>query len=43
MSPHKGGVDLHDRLIVALADTRKAPVVTFDDKAAKKLGMQLLR
>lgn len=39
----KGGVDLHDCLIVALAEQRKARVVTFDAKAAKKLGMELLR
>ena len=39
----KGGVDLHDCLIVALADARKARVLTFDAKAAKKLGMELLR
>jgi predicted nucleic-acid-binding protein len=38
-----GGVDLHDCLIVALADARKARVVTFDAKAAKRLGMELLR
>jgi predicted nucleic-acid-binding protein len=39
----KGGVDLHDCLIVALAEVRKLRVVTFDAKAAKKLGMELLR
>jgi predicted nucleic-acid-binding protein len=39
----QGGVDLHDCLIVALADTRKARVLTFDAKAAKRLGMELLR
>ena len=39
----KGGVDLHDCLIVGLAEQRKARVVTFDAKAAKKLGMELLR
>ena len=39
----KGSVDLHDCLIVALAETRKARVLTFDAKAAKKLGMDLLR
>ena len=39
----KGGVDLHDCLIVALAAERKARVVTFDAKAARKLGMDLLR
>lgn len=39
----KGGVDLHDCLIVALAEARKARVMTFDAKAAKKLGMELLR
>lgn len=39
----RGGVDLHDCLIVALAEGRKARVVTFDVQAAKKLGMELLR
>lgn len=39
----RGGVDLHDCLIVALAETRKARVLTFDAKAARKLGMELLR
>ncbi len=39
----RGGVDLHDCLIVSLAAQRKAQVVTFDAKAAKRLGMQLLR
>ena len=39
----RGGVDLHDCLIVGLAEQRKAGVVTFDAKAAKKLGMELLR
>ncbi|KNZ31750.1 MAG: hypothetical protein AD742_15470 [Methylibium sp. NZG] len=39
----KGGVDLHDCLIVGLAEQRKARVMTFDAKAAKKLGMELLR
>ena len=39
----QGGVDLDDRLIVSLAADRKAEVVTFDAKAAKRLGMQLLR
>lgn len=38
-----GDVDLHDCLIVSLAAERKAEVVTFDAKAAKRLGMQLLR
>jgi predicted nucleic-acid-binding protein len=38
-----GGVDLHDCLIVSLAEQRSARVVTFDAKAAKRLGMQLLR
>ena len=38
-----GDVDLHDCLIVSLADQRKARVVTFDAKAAKRLGMELLR
>jgi len=39
----KGGVDLHDCLIVALAAARKARVLTFDAKAAKRLGLELLR
>lgn len=38
-----GIVDLHDCLIVSLAEQRKARVVTFDAKAAKRLGMELLR
>ena len=39
----RGDVDLHDCLIVSLAAQRKAQVVTFDAKAAKRLGMQVLR
>ena len=39
----RGGVDLHDCLVVSLAAQRKAQVVTFDTKAAKRLGMQVLR
>ena len=39
----QGGVDLHDCLIVALASVRNARVLTFDAKAAKRLGMELLR
>ena len=39
----KGGADLHDCLIVSLAEQRKARVVTFDAKAAKRRGMELLR
>lgn len=39
----RGGVDLHDCLIVALANERKARVMTFDAKAARRLGMELLR
>ncbi|MDE2147773.1 MAG: type II toxin-antitoxin system VapC family toxin [Burkholderiales bacterium] len=39
----RGGVDLHDCLIVALAAQRQATVVSFDARAAKRLGMQLLR
>lgn len=39
----QGGVDLHDCLIVALAAARKARVLTFDAKAAKRLGMELQR
>ena len=38
-----GGVDLHDCLIVGLAEQRGARVATFDAKAAKRLGMELLR
>ena len=38
-----GGVDLRDCLIVGLAEQRGARVVTFDAKAAKRLGMELLR
>lgn len=38
-----GNVDLHDCLIVSLAEQRKARGVTFDAKAAKRLGMELLR
>jgi hypothetical protein len=34
---------LHDCLIVGLAAQRKARVVTFDAKAAKRLGAELLR
>ena len=37
-----GKVDLHDCLIVAGAEQRNARVVTFDAKAAKRLGMALL-
>jgi predicted nucleic-acid-binding protein len=39
----RGGVDLHDCPFVALAAQRQARVVTFDAKAAKKLGMEPLR
>jgi predicted nucleic-acid-binding protein len=39
----EGGVDFHDCLIVSLADLRRAQVVTFDSKAAKRLSMELLR
>ena len=38
-----GGVDLRDCLIVSLAEIRGARVVTSDAKAAKRLGMELLR
>ena len=38
-----GGVDLHDCLIVSLAAQRNAKVATFDAKAAKRLGMELLK
>lgn len=38
----QGDVDLHDCLIVSLAAQRKAAVLTFDRKASKRLGMQLL-
>jgi predicted nucleic-acid-binding protein len=37
-----GDVDLHDCLVVSLAEQRRARVVTFDAKAAKRLGMELL-
>jgi len=37
-----GDVDLHDTLIVSLAQQRSARVVTFDVKAARRLGMELL-
>ncbi len=40
---NQGGVDLHDCLIVSLAAQRKAKVVSLDAKAAKRLGMELLR
>lgn len=39
----QGGVDLHDCLITSLAAQRGAEVVTFDARAAKRLGMRLLR
>lgn len=39
----QGGVDLHDCLIAALARQRRARVVTFDAKAARRLDMGLLR
>lgn len=39
----EGGVDLHDCLIVALAAQRKARVVTFDARAARRLDMELLK
>lgn len=39
----KGDVDLHDSLIVSLAELRNLRVVSFDAKAAKRLGMELLR
>ena len=39
----EGGVDLHDGLIVCLAEMRGAQGVKFDRKAAKRLGMELLR
>lgn len=38
-----GKVDLHDCLIVSLAEQRKARVVTFDAKTAWRLGMELPR
>lgn len=38
-----GGVDVHDCFIVCLAEQRNARVLTFDAKAAKQLGVQLLR
>jgi len=39
----QGGVDLHDCLSVALATPHKARVLTFDARAARKLGMELPR
>lgn len=39
----KGDVDLHDCLIRSLAAQRGAKTVTFDTKASKRLGMELLR
>jgi predicted nucleic-acid-binding protein len=39
----QGGVDLHDCLIVSLASQRNARVVTLDARAARRLGMELLR
>lgn len=39
----EGDVDLHDCLIVSLAAQHKARVVTFDAKAAKRLGMDLIK
>lgn len=36
------GVDFHDALIATLATARGAQAVTFDAKASKRLGMQLL-
>lgn len=42
-SYRQGGLDQHDCLIVALAAGRKAKVLNFDAKAAKRLGMELLR
>ena len=39
----KGGVDLHDCLIVSLAERRGAKTLTFDRKASRRLGMELLR
>ena len=38
----KGDVDLHDCLIQSLAAQRGAKTVTFDAKASKRLGMELL-
>lgn len=37
-----GGTELHDCLIAALAEQRGATVMTFDAKAARRLGMTLL-
>ena len=39
----EGGVDLHDCLIVSLAERRGAKTLTFDLKASRRLGMELLR
>lgn len=39
----EGGVDLHDCLIVSLAARRGAKTLTFDAKASRRLGMELLK
>lgn len=39
----RGRVDLHDALIVSMAEERGATTVTFDAKAARRLGMRLLK
>ena len=39
----RGRVDLHDALIVSMAAERGATAVTFDEKAARRLGMRLLK
>jgi len=39
----EGAVDLHDCLIVSLAAHRGAKTLTFDAKASRRLGMELLK
>ncbi len=39
----EGGVDLHDCLIVSLAARRGAKTLTFDTRASRRLGMEVLR
>lgn len=39
----EGGVDLHDCLIVSLAARRGAKTLTFDARASRRLGMELLK
>lgn len=41
-SYRSGGVGLHGALIIALAAERGAQAVSYDAKAARRLGMRLL-